>query len=58
MKAPILSVIKVNKHFGGLVAVVDLSFDVQAGEVLGLMGPNGIWHSTVSGTRHHDSASP
>ena len=47
MKAPILSVIKVNKHFGGLVAVVDLSFDVQAGEVLGLMGPNGAGTSTL-----------
>jgi branched-chain amino acid transport system ATP-binding protein len=47
MKAPILSVKKVNKHFGGLTAVLDVSFDVEAGAVLGLMGPNGAGKSTL-----------
>jgi len=47
METPILSVVDMNKHFGGLTAVSDMSFDVQAGEALGLMGPNGAGKSTL-----------
>ena len=43
----LLSADGVIKTFGGLTAVDGLSFDVGAGEVLGLVGPNGSGKSTM-----------
>ena len=43
----VLDVRAVRKQFGGLVAVNDVSFQVRAGEILGLIGPNGAGKSTV-----------
>jgi ABC-2 type transport system ATP-binding protein len=35
------------KHYGGFTAVADLSFTVEAGQVLGFLGPNGAGKSTT-----------
>lgn len=43
----ILALSGISKQFGGLTAVNELSFSLNAGEVVGLLGPNGSGKTTV-----------
>jgi branched-chain amino acid transport system permease protein len=44
---PLLVIDKARKQFGGLVAVNDMAFTVNSGEIVGLIGPNGAGKSTM-----------
>lgn len=43
----LLSISGLHKAFGGLIAVNQMQFDVHAGEIVGLLGPNGSGKTTV-----------
>ena len=43
----LLRIENLSKSFGGLMAVSEVSFEVEAGTVVGLIGPNGAGKTTV-----------
>jgi branched-chain amino acid transport system ATP-binding protein len=45
----LLEIDGVSRRFGGLVAVAGVSFEVAAGEILGIVGPNGAGKTTLFG---------
>ncbi len=45
--APVLEVVGITKSFGGLKAVNDLSFSVEQGEIVSIIGPNGSGKTTA-----------
>ncbi|TDA68703.1 MAG: ATP-binding cassette domain-containing protein [Clostridia bacterium] len=47
MNTPIIAAENLRREFGHFVAVNNVSFTVEAGEVFGLLGPNGTGKSTT-----------
>lgn len=45
--APVLELVGVTKSFGGLTAVSDMSFSVEPGEIVSIIGPNGSGKTTL-----------
>lgn len=48
LASPVLEARGVSKHFGAVVALTEVNFHVNAGEVVGLVGDNGAGKSTLT----------
>jgi len=45
--SPLLDILDLSHHFGGLQAIADFSLQVEEGELVGLIGPNGAGKTTI-----------
>jgi len=43
----LLELENITKRFGGLVAVASVSLEIEAGELIGIVGPNGSGKTTL-----------
>ncbi|HYT80011.1 MAG TPA: ABC transporter ATP-binding protein [Actinomycetota bacterium] len=47
MAAPVIEVQHLSKRYGSIVAIEDLSFEVEKSEIFGILGPNGAGKTTA-----------
>lgn len=47
MSAPFMEVKNISKHFGGVKALDQVSFDINEGDIFGIIGPNGSGKTTL-----------
>jgi ABC-2 type transport system ATP-binding protein len=47
MSRPLCKITGLGKSYDGQLAIVDISFDVEAGEIVGVIGPNGAGKTTL-----------
>ena len=53
----LLEIRQLDKHFGGLHVLKHFNMTLQAGEIVGILGPNGAGTGSYKHIRSHDTRS-